>query len=176
MQLKRKTKNNMQYKDYQDYFEDLATKHKKIQHSNEKKRFCDVDPEEIITGLRSKIDFKNFCLVLESFDMETQDRYADNPRGLYSGAFWIIKHCTPGNLAIKKETLNESLDIVYSILSRIKKDKEQLPKIKTIPHFVDVNSFSINKIGPVHDNCYGFNFNNSLSGTLKYNKDDWNEI
>jgi len=167
----------MQYKDYQDYFEDLATAHKAIQHTEAKKRFCDVDPEEIIKGLRTGIDYKNYCLILESFDVRGADRYSDNPRGIYSGAFWVIKHCKASDYTMKKTILNESLDIVYAILARIKKEKEIIPKQATIPHFVDVNSFSINKIGPVGDNCYGwrteFNFNNSLSQALKYNQSDW---
>lgn len=163
---------------YTEYFEKLATECLAIAHSEEKKRFVLIDIDEVINGLRTKIDFNNFCLLLEAYETSLPANTVDNIRQRCSGAFMVLKHVpAKGSDQERYDVLQEAEEIVFTLLSRLKKEASENLQQKTIPNWIDFNSININKVGPLWDSCYGwrvmFTFQPSANPALKYVQENW---
>jgi hypothetical protein len=165
---------------YVAYFEDMATNHKSILHTPENPKFARMNIEEILAGRRSGIDFTGYVLILESYEGQFADNGSDNIMNGQAGAMMVVKHVAPGDFDAEVTVLNDSLNILFSLLSKIKKDSDTFPQNDTnryngLVKKIDFNSVSYHKVGPVMDNCFGyrmqFKFNESLD--LSFKPADW---
>jgi len=58
----------MEYQQYVNYFSDIAVRHEDIRHTNPGEAFYTADIEELITGIRSKINKGSFVMLLVNYN------------------------------------------------------------------------------------------------------------
>jgi hypothetical protein len=109
-----------------DYFETLAILHKGIQHTEEEKHFFRFELEEMLTGMKSNLNYP--ALILEGYDFNFVDEDSDNLQKRVSCAFMLLgKVSDKGdydaihNLWDKLEEIGD--EIVVKILSD-KRDRQ----------------------------------------------------
>jgi len=167
------------YSAYEDYFKNLATRYQKIGHSHTTNHFAVMDIDDILSAMRSDLDFSTPSLILE------------NPEGRFSyhnsslrdenfGAFIILQQCvTRGDTQQKREVMDHTKYVGSQLISRMHLDKENKFKgIKTAPRFVEMfqlNEVRYFKAGPLFSNCYGFRFefNIGMGTNWVYDEEDW---
>ncbi len=76
------------FTEYVQYFENIAKNHKSIRHSQGNKHFFKIELEELMTGLRSSINYP--ALVIEGYDFRYQDAASDNVLKTRHCAFDIL--------------------------------------------------------------------------------------
>lgn len=162
----------MEFSEYIAYFEEVSRKHKGIGHTDAEKHFYRLDIEELITGLRSDLNFP--CLLLESLTGHLNDTDADSVQDILTGAFTILKQVDPGDFTMEMQALQESIRIGKDIISKIRHDSRRT-KVPVIEGFF-LSSVLYEKVGPVFDNCYGYRFMFSFQQQidLSFNPDSWN--
>ncbi len=166
----------MRYQPYVDYFENIAIKLKVIRHtSGGKKRFCRMNIEEVLTGLKTELDLNNICLILEAYEKTVEDRLSDNLRDRTMGAFMILKKVSDNSFETQDTILSETEAATLSVWSKLKLDKRNYEFIKHI----DLGTLKMNKVGPLWDKCYGwrteFMIDDSLNSSVVYNENDWDQ-
>jgi hypothetical protein len=165
---------------YVAYWQDLATHNKNILHTPENPRFARMNIEEIVNATRSDIDMTHNVMILESYEGQLGDNTSDNIIDNQSGAVMVIRHVEKNDFAAENTAQTDSKNILFSLLSKIKKDKETFPQSDAnrsngmVKKF-DFNSVSYHKVGPLFDNCYGFRLQFSFSESidLSYKSGDW---
>lgn len=124
------------------YFSQLAEEHCEIAMCYE------LDEEEILSGLRSKIKYP--CLMLEVPDFGLYDNKVNTDSVVPSG-ITILSPVKPGNPDKRKELLISHERIMLDIVSRLREDDRRAR------WHVDTNQLRYNKVGPVFsDHCYGW--------------------
>jgi len=152
------------FEQYSSYFENIANRHKKI------KSFYEIDEDEIISGLRSKVQYP--CLFLEfpeptAFDNSTNTD-VKQPSGLA-----VLSPCKPGDFKKRREILVENEKIILDIVSQMRKDRIEGNNL-----WFDLNQTRWSKVGPMFtDNLYGWrlDFNIQRWLDIEYYESDWNE-
>ena len=74
--------------DLVDYFESLAILHRGIQHTDDEKHFFRFELEEMLTGMKSNLNYP--ALILEGYDFDFVDEDSDNLQKRVSCAFMLI--------------------------------------------------------------------------------------
>lgn len=160
----------MKTSEYVSYFENIARRHKQILHTDNEKHFYRMDIEEVITGLRTDINYK--ALVLENHEGIFYDKNSDNIYEMQSGAFLVLDNLnSPGDTNLQMQIMDECFSIGVDILSWIRKDRRSF-----LLKALDINSFKYNKVGPIFDNAYGYRFPFKLDkpNGLKFEPAKWN--
>ncbi|AEL24008.1 hypothetical protein [Cyclobacterium marinum] len=167
------------YSAYEDYFRDLATRYQKIGHSPTSNHFAVMDIDDILSAMRSDLNFETPSLILE------------NPEGKFSyhnsalrdenfGAFLILQQCiNRGDTQQKREVMDHTKKVGAQVISRMHIDKQTRFKgTKDAPRFVQMfrlEQVRYFKAGPLFSNCYGwrFEFNIGMEGAMYYDSEDW---
>jgi len=74
--------------DLVDYFESLAILHRGIRHTEEEKHFFRFELEEMLTGMKSNLNYP--ALILEGYDFSFVDEDSDNLQKRVSCAFMLL--------------------------------------------------------------------------------------
>lgn len=117
------------YSDYINYFENLAKKHTDIRHDEaEKKSFFTIDIEELITGIKSKIQPDKYSMMLVNYSS-----VLDHDRQDVDITFFIIHkediNSFHNNTLIRNECLLIANDIIGKINIDSKSNTPEMDKL-----------------------------------------------
>lgn len=143
--------------DYTAYFEALATKFKNIGHSQQRHRFARIDIEEVILGLRSRLELNEPCLILEAFEGTIDENQGDNNLNAMTGAFYIMQNAREGDTADEAQVLSRSLEYGKQVVARINQDAAKRRPTGFLKNF-RLQGVTYHKVGPIWDNAYGYRF------------------
>lgn len=113
------------YADLVAYFEQLARSHKDIAHTDSDKHFFRFELEEMLTGMRSKINYP--ALVLEGYDFEFTDEKSDNVHKRLNCAFMIL-----GKVNDKGE-----FDLIHNLWDRLEEIGNEIMNVDGIESLKD---------------------------------------
>ncbi len=104
------------------YFEDLASRHVAIQHSESKKHFFRFELDEVLTGKASRMNYPAF--ILEGYRYDFKDNASDNPVKVRQGAFILAQHIPdPGDFDYIHQVWDELEEISDDILKKMRADR-----------------------------------------------------
>lgn len=122
------------YKDFVDYWENIATQHVDIPHNPpEEKAFFRVNIEELLAGFRTRITKKSIVFMLVDYQYGLEDKGDNNARKKFDGGFIVMGYHKKDDW--EEETLirTQCEDIVDDIIQRVKQESLNEPN--------DENSF-----------------------------------
>lgn len=153
---------------YISYFQTAAENHKQIKHSATEKHFFRLNIEELITGLRSEMNYP--CLVLESHEGTLSDAKSDNVRDNLTGAFMILENVDTGDFDDETTKLDKCQKIGFDIISKMWKDR----KIRYLSGF-DPESVTYQKVDfkTNHASGYRFTFVINDLAAIQFNPNNW---
>jgi len=132
------------YKDYSDYFENLAVQHTDIPHViGGKKAFTRVDIEEAITGFRTKIAEKSIMMILTNYLYRIVEGGANDQMKAIDMSFFIVGYHKPADFDAQTVIKNKCEKIVDDIITRISWESKQ--------EKADANSFWYNSLSTIKD-------------------------
>lgn len=152
------------------YFEQMATKNLAIGHTPELPRFVRFNIEEVLKGLRAKLDLSHFCLLLEAPEGMLADNGADQVWDQQIISYMVLRQVEANDFAEERATVAQARKICLSILSRLLMEGQ----------FGDMdivnNPVEYEKVGPVFTNCYGYRYTFTASDpiSLRYLSTEWN--
>lgn len=149
----------MNLSDYDTYFKDIASRLADIAHTEENPRFAHYHIEEVITGLRGKLDLTGYSLLLEDPTGQFYKVAGDQVKDLQTGAILIIRHVPIDDFAQERIVLDESLELCREVAARMLDDQELAINTTDKPRFLrglQVNGFQYQKAANIFDNCYGY--------------------
>ncbi len=143
-----------------EYFENIARSHVGIKHTDTKKHFFRLELDEVLTGLRSKINYP--ALILEGYDFDYTDVQSDNVIKNRSGAFILLDHSKDNHDFDRIHEIWDALEeIGDEIVIKILADKRNRSE-KTIRGF-DMNDIQAVLIANDVDQNYGIRFSFKIS-------------
>ena len=159
--------NSLNVSSYIDYFRQLAVQHKDIQHNIESetgdgpvgsKHFARWSSEEVVTGLRSSISFTPSALLLELYEVVTQSESPYDIKGQYKGAFTVLAHAAPEDIAAEIEAFELTESICYDLLAKIWQDHDgdNAQRDSTPFRYFDFANISIIPVSKLFDNEFGY--------------------
>jgi len=172
----------MKVAEYINYFETIARNLKAISHNPEAKkiRFVTGNIDELLGGLRSKLDTKEPCLILYNFEGSFFEAPDEAKSLSMQSGFAVIQNVQENNFKEQDTKSDNLLEICTDILSKILNDREEHDAGNFCPSFIsdfDFNSVKITYIGRLGDNAYGwfceFDITNNADKLLKYNPSKW---
>ena len=159
--------------DLVSYIESLATLHKGILHSEDEKHFFRFELEEMLTGMKSNLNYP--ALILEGYDFSFVDEDSDNLQKRVSCAFMLIgKVSDKGDydaIHLLWDSLEEIGDeLVVKILSD-KRDRKT--ECLAYFHARSITGTPITDMNLIH---YGFRYAFELSWPVQndVNTEVWN--
>jgi hypothetical protein len=158
------------FTDYSDYFELLATKLKDVAHTPDAPKFARFNIEEILAGMAHGIDPTTPCLLLESFEGRLSEE-GDNVMDTQDAAFLIMQWCELEDFGAQNAIIDRAKKIGFKIVAKLRHDARKDVGLK---HF-DRNSVAYEKVGPIFENCFGYRFTFSFFNpvSLAVNAADW---
>ncbi len=161
------------FADFVDYMELLATEHVDIQHTQAQKHFFRIELEEILTGLKSKINYP--ALILEGYDFVFKDQNSDNLHKEINCAFIVMDLIRDkGDYDLIHAKWHEMEEIGDEIVVRILSDKRsRLVEVLSYFHMTNVSGALLVDMNLMH---YGVRYDFSLSWPVVNDIDDtkWN--
>ena len=157
-----------------NYMTTLATLHKSILHTDTEKHFFRFELEEMLTGMRSEMNYP--AIVMEGYDFQFIDEDSDNLQKKISCAFMILGKVSDKGDFDTIHTLWDTLEeIGDEIVVKILSDKRD-HKIDCLAYFHarTINGSPITDLNLIH---YGFRYAFELSWpvTNDINPEAWNE-
>jgi hypothetical protein len=156
---------------YEEYFEDLATRYAPIGHTAKKPRFARFNIEEVVTGLVHQLDLSKYCLLLEAPSGQLEDNGGDGYFDNQEIGFMIVRQVELRNFAEEKRVLSESRRQALQIVARILEEGRFSD--------LDENTIQYEKVGPIFGtlNCFGYRFSFTASDALELasEPDEWND-
>ena len=168
--------------EYINYFESVARNLKSISHNPEsnRKRFVTGNLDELLGGLRSKLDTKEPCLVLYNFEAYFSETTDEAKTVNLQAGFAVIQHVRENDFREQDQKSDSLFEICADILSKILYDREQHDAGELCPAFIsdfDLNTVKMPYIGRLGDNAYGwfveFDIQSDANKLLKYNPSKW---
>ncbi len=158
--------------EYTAYFESLATQYKPIGHSPEIPKFGRIDIEEVVLGLRSRLDFSSPVMILENFEGALGNNEGSNLPHTQAGAFYILQNAIPDDLADEVVKLDNCHKIGIEILARLYRDT-----LNSRQRRFEIEKTNYHKVGPIWDNAYGYRFEVTFFDQYKIaiNPANWSE-
>jgi hypothetical protein len=149
----------MKLSDYDAYFIDIASRMADIAHTEANPRFAHYNMEEVLTGLRGKLDLTGYCLLLEDPILQFYKIAGEQTRELQTGAFMVIRHVPVDDFAFEREVLGYSLELCREVAARMLDDQILAINTTDKPRFLrglDLNGFQAQKASNIFDNCFGY--------------------
>ncbi len=142
------------------YFENLASQHLSIRHTLAEKHFFRFELEEMLTGMRSEMNFP--AMILEGYDFEFVDHDSDNLHKRVNCAFMLIDKVSDKGDFDAIHTLWDTIEeIGDETIVRILSDKrERKTPCLAYFHASSVTGTPITDMNLVH---YGFRYSFNLS-------------
>ena len=148
------------FADLVSYFENLATSHTAIRHTQEEKHFFRFELEEMLTGMRSGVNYP--ALVLEGYDFTFVDGDSDNVHKRLNCGFMVIgKVSDKGDYDQIHELWDSLEEIGDEIIIRILHDKRE--RKTDCLAFFSVRSVSGTPLADMNLIHYGFRYEFQLT-------------
>ena len=146
--------------DLVDYFESLAILHRGIQHTDTEKHFFRFELEEMLTGMKSNLNYP--ALILEGYDFDFVDEDSDNLQKKVHCAFMLIgKVSDKGDYDEIHRLWDQLEDIGDELVVKILSDKrEKLTECLAYFHARSITGTPITDMNLIH---YGFRYAFELS-------------
>jgi len=169
---------------YSDLVRDLATRHKEIQHSAQKRAYLKVivaaDPVQKMVNLNSfysalKDSFsgKTPFVLQMTYDTLHEDTGSDEVKAHRRGGFIVLKKAQ-NTEASKDEVLSETERIGYELMAAVCEFFRGMAG-RRAGRVLHRSSIAAEAVGPVGDNFHGtrfeFDFTESATESLTYNPD-----
>ncbi len=170
--------------DFTGYMLKIAEQIKAVQHIEGAKE-CKFFRISSVMNIEEMIErFNNAgspCIMVE--DNRTgriMDMNSDNYLDIQSYSFLVMKHCKLMESADRESAKNATLQIVKTILSRMKSEKRA--ELKGEIYNIGLRNFDLNSvvyqtIGPIGENYYGtlvqFTMTSVLNPEIAFNSADW---
>jgi len=156
------------------YFENLATQHSAINHQVGEKHFFRFELEEMLTGMKSNLNYP--ALILEGYDFEFVDHDSDNLQKRVNCAFMLLDHVKDkGDFDAIHELWDSLEEIGDELVVRILSDKRQ-HKADCLGYFhaKTITGTPITDMNLIH---YGFRYAFELSWPVNndVNPEVWND-
>jgi uncharacterized protein YerC len=156
-------------RDYIAYFQQLANEHVDIND------FFIMDINEPVMAFKNGMKFP--ALILNSVTGVFDAPNLDNKLDRISGGFLVIDNVPEvDDFFNEMITLQQMKQLGSDIIARMLYDKLKCETlaVKAIPGF-DIRTVSYEMMGPLFDNCFGFNFTFKLITTvnLDYDPEKW---
>ena len=159
------------FKNLISYFKKIASSHVSILHTEENKHFFRFELEEVLTGIKSTINYP--ALILEGYDFAYEDSQSDNLIKNRNGAFILLDHAThPDDFDRIDNIYDEMEEIADDIIAKIKCDKRNIQ----IPFIV---GFDFDKVQGMMikgaDQTFGMRITFTISSPrdITVNQDKW---
>lgn len=149
----------MKLSDYDNYFQDIASRLADIGHSETQRRFAHYHIEEVITGLRGNLDLTGYCLLLEDPTGQFYKVANEQIKDLQTGAILIIRHVPLDDFAQERVVLSESLELCREVAARMLEDQILAINTTDKPRFLrglQLNGFQYQKAADIFDHCFGY--------------------
>lgn len=167
--------------EYENYFDALAQSNKGILHNPDdgKLRFFAINPEDLFAELPNGVDFNDVngektmaIFMLENFDTRISGRDFGNLNARVNCGFSILKSCQIEDFEREKAIYEETKVIATQFVSKMIKDRFVVPMLK---YFEPETGFTLNPIGPLYDNLFGYRvqFTLNRSTTFIYDNSAW---
>lgn len=145
----------MSHDEYVDFFEELADSHVDIDG-----QFLNLDlfDDPDLTAKPSGIDWKDdkFALILPDLEADLGEVNNDQQFWNQRAEFWIVAPTGRDDIARRKLVKHGSLEVAKQVIAKM----QELSDAETDPvhwlHWLLDGSFTVNKIGPIWDGCYGW--------------------
>ncbi len=162
-------------KEYEAFFEEIATKYKPIGHTAERRQFASMSQAEILAGQRGKLDLTKWTMVLLKCEPKLIQNQSKQTRFVYVGAFEIVKKLERNDLD-KVTVQDEAFRMCVGVLAKLLK----MNKLRAVPiGDIDENSIDFYPVDQVFDTAVGygmeFRFEEGFCRNENYIDDDWNE-
>lgn len=151
------------FADLVSYFENLAASHTALKHTPEEKHFFRFELEEMLTGMRSGVNYP--AIILEGYDFNFVDGDSDNVHKRINCGFMVIGKVSDKGDYDAIHTLWDTLEeIGDEIIIRILHDK-RLKKTDCLAYFHtrNVSGAPLTDINLIH---YGFRYEFQLTWPL----------
>lgn len=160
----------MNFTDYSDYFEAIATKLKDVAHTKDAPKFARFNIEEILAGMAHGLDPSTPCLLLESFEGRLSEE-GDNVMDTQDAAFLIIQHAALEDFKAQNGIIDRAKQIGFKVVAKMRHDA----RLRQGLEHLDRNSIGYEKVGPIFGTCFGYRFTFSFFNpvSLKLNPADW---
>ena len=165
-----------------DYFEGLAAKHKPIGHTPEAPRFAELDMDELLSTLKTKMDTTHPVMLFmmpEGSMGWRNNQVVDVNRA----EFYILKNVGKPDPAKRKAILQSCKTIARDICVRIHFEKTSQNTVVNSPYPKFVRSFDLNqvryfRVGPVFNACYGWRVELDFDDTAppRLTDSDWTDL
>lgn len=134
------------------WFRDAATRHPDILHTEQNKRFFELEWDEMMEAAQP-LAAEKWTLVLEEYTEQFVDNLGDYISVLNVVAFMVVKNVTRGEAMEKLNTFEEARRIAKSIVAKLKADElaacdADVPVGVTAPRLVDLSTLRIQRIMP----------------------------
>lgn len=139
-------------KQYEDYFEGLATRYLPIGHRVEKPQFATLSREKIMSQARNDLNLTEFTLVSIPFEPKLIDSGSRQFALNYVGAFEIVKDLSRNDLD-KTLTQDEALEMCLELVAQMM--TEHLDRNFALGNLKD-SSIDFYPVDGNIDNCVGY--------------------
>lgn len=163
------------FSDLITYFETLATKHKSILHTDEKKHFFRMEVDEALAGI-NRTDVAYPMLILEGFRYGFTDNHSDNLLKNREGGFILLDKISDiSDFDALHQKWDELEEIGDDILIKIKADKRN-PETPVVRDF-DFNAVDASLIKNEIGNTIGIRYLFTITSPKNNDVDEtkWNE-
>jgi len=154
------------------YFERLASEHKKINHSPTQKHFFRFELDEIFTGLGNGINYP--ALIMEGYGFTLADQRSDNSYKKRECAFVLLQHVPdPGDYDLIHKVWDDLEEIGDDIIARMVNDKR---KPGSPMRDFGIETVAASMLSTEFGNLYGirYTFNIDSHFSRDINPDKWN--
>ena len=132
------------YKELEEYFENLATQHVYIKNTPEDKHFYRIDVEEYLTNIDS-VEYPFLSLERAEFGLSSPNN--DNISKNRTVAFMIVNKFDKDDFNRMNEIYDETEEVAEDIINRIINDTQQLNFPKLLRD-VQVSSIALQHLPP----------------------------
>lgn len=146
------------FKELNTYFKECAINCNGIGHTDSNKHFFRFNMTELTLSMSSRTNFP--AMAIESSDFVVKDLSNDDlhfDRGVGFLIIDILKN--PNDIEAIEDIYDSTLELVIDVLGKIHKDKNC--QVAVVEHF-NFDGLSINPVGPVFSNCYGWRIESGL--------------
>jgi len=158
-----------------DYFQQMASSHKLIAHSDAERHFFRINIDQLITGFRLDIHFPAVLLELPegrllggTLDTLFMTRFV--------GLSFLDK-LELQDYEAELDCYDRMEQIGLDFLSRIRRDYQATTN--RFISYLDLSDIRCYKVGPIHHNCFGIRFELTLGDpalpVMHYNPANWME-
>lgn len=139
-------------KEYEAFFEGIATQYKPIGHTAEKRQFASMSQAEIIAGQRKSLDLTKWTMVLMKCEPKMVQNQSRQTRMVYVGAFEIIKKMERNDIN-KVQVQDDAFAMCIEVVAKLLK----MNKDRAVPiGDIDENSIDFYAVEQTFDTGVGF--------------------